>query len=316
MIWSPWLRLPVSSGVGLWQLSRSLFLSVCVSFARALALSPFAARNAKRENGGNQRTTGSLQSLTITESRRAKAAQPGTPSSIRIGRRIKYSTSGRFFFSFLSLSLVFLSLSLVKWCFRIYSSCSVDSRRIDGWGSAVFRPNKRQSVKCQSEGSKVNERANDSITINLRTGKIKNGIDCVLFFKWEDRKRAKNNLWNNAEWPWCFFWLCKELIVPPKKLLLLFVNWVKRRGWGSLRDYFQQENVCDPSAARARDETNSQVRIGKERKKTTKIWLVIQRKKKKLCEGEHHQLCSWVLIDSWTWSDVRHGSHWCYTCII
>jgi hypothetical protein len=35
-------------------------------------------------------------------------------------------------------------------------------------------------------------------------------------------------------------------------------------------------------------------------------------KKKRKKTRAHHQLCSWELIDSWTWSDVRHGSHWCY----
>lgn len=68
-----------------------------------LSLTIFPPFLSATRNVGNQRTTGSLQSLTNTESRRAKAAQPGTPSSIRIGRRIKYSTSGRFFFSLLLL---------------------------------------------------------------------------------------------------------------------------------------------------------------------------------------------------------------------
>jgi hypothetical protein len=36
VIWSPWL--PSSSGVCLWQLSRSLSLSVCVCLSRALSL--------------------------------------------------------------------------------------------------------------------------------------------------------------------------------------------------------------------------------------------------------------------------------------
>lgn len=100
--------------VSLATLSLSFSLGVCVFRARSRS---FSIRCPQTQNGGNQRTTGSLQSLTITESRRAKAAQPGTPSSIRIGRRIKYSTSGRFFFSFLCLSLFgffLFSLSLVK----------------------------------------------------------------------------------------------------------------------------------------------------------------------------------------------------------
>lgn len=72
-----------------------------------LSLTIFPPFLSATRNVGNQRTTGSLQSLTNTESRRAKAAQPGTPSSIRIGHRIKYSTSGRFFF--FSLFLLFLA---------------------------------------------------------------------------------------------------------------------------------------------------------------------------------------------------------------
>lgn len=78
------------------------FLSLCFS----ICLFSTCRFSSARKNGGNE-PTGSLRILTITESRPAKAAQPGTPSSIRTGLRIKYSTSGTFKFPHL---LIYFSL--------------------------------------------------------------------------------------------------------------------------------------------------------------------------------------------------------------
>jgi len=148
VIWCPWL--PSFSGVAL-ATSRSL--PVCSSLSISVAISPLLAARETWAINAQQAV------FRVSPSRRVVGQRPRSLARrLQSGSAAESSTArpvGFFFYLLLFFACLFsfsfflsLSRSLVKWCFRIYSSCSVDSRRIDGWDSAVFRPNKRRNAKC------------------------------------------------------------------------------------------------------------------------------------------------------------------------
>lgn len=93
-----------SSGVCVWQLSRSLSLSVCVSFARSLALSPFAAR--KRKTG----VINAQQAVfRVSPSRRVVGQRPRSLARrLQSGSAAESSTARPVGFSFLFFACLFL----------------------------------------------------------------------------------------------------------------------------------------------------------------------------------------------------------------